>query len=252
MHYVRFPGLKIDRTTLLKEDKRSIPLLLSEEGILMSAIDHGSIKQVVSGFSLDNSSLGSDVVFPVFIVNSLKWILGDGLKMARWNRTGDFFQIPSVRIKRVVTDKMKAEFSLTDFSSLNSQTAVLKGVCNGNSNRVDSFKVNLPVDEIKSKIDRFDKIGIYSVELKNRTTTGYNERYPVSILDSGESDLRRTSLSGSSLPDVFSFSLKNNGQGSSKMGNKEQWSGKEYYSWFAKAFLFILLFEWFLFSRNGG
>jgi hypothetical protein len=249
MHYLRFPRLSINKAVLLKESKRAISLLLSEEGTLISAIDDGKVKQAVSGFSLDNSSFDSDVAFPVFIVNSLKWILGDGLKMARWYKTGDRLNLPVDIMKKMKQDKLKVHFSLTAFSSLKKN---FQGVNGSIHNNLNSLEIPLPRIGLKHDSGLFNKSGIYSITLSKGDTTRFYQRFPVSVLDSGESDLRRSSSVAASSAGFLSSLYKKSNSDTLMADNKSQWSGKEYYSWFAKAFLCLLLVEWFLFSRKGG
>jgi hypothetical protein len=239
MHYLSFPGLKIQKTAFLKDGKYSTPLLFSEEGILMTAMDNGKLRQVISAFSLANSSFDSDVAFPVFVVNSLKWILGDGLKMSRVYRTGDKIALPENVIKLLQGGKEEIKVVSSDFTTIDDKT---KSSLVAKAIDFDSPK--------GTAMDFFNQSGIYCLTLREVKTaasqepqTTYTMRYPVSVLDCGESDLRRTQLSSGTSPLSTSDGYKD---------DRSHWNGKRYFHWFAGAFLFFLLSEWFLFSRKGG
>ena len=221
MHYLTFPGLTIDESVILKDTPQSTPLVLCEKGPVVSAFSQNGFRQVVAGFPLEKASLSTDVPFPVFIVNCLKWILGSDLKEARAYRTGDVLLLNTSNPQHKISVAYWKDYSQ-------------------NSPKMIEVSVK------DSKAHFFKSPGFYKGMVFEESYNGKKDVpivYGVSVLNERESSLEETmSIVHSPLKQVVS----------GKRSRDEQYNGKEYYPIFSGLFLAVVMIEWILFSVKGG
>ncbi len=95
MKYLSFDEVKLHKVCTLPGPGR--PLLATAEGPVMKAIEGSGFRQLVAGFTLENTDLAYRVTFPILVANAVNWVTGAGGLSQGCLRVGDSIRLPATQ-----------------------------------------------------------------------------------------------------------------------------------------------------------